>query len=333
MRRVLPRRMGWVLVIFMSGVGIPTNASIPAPIGDRLGICRAFDSTLTGPPQIVHRLLGKARFGVLVGEASELFGRAGGGGRLEARRVARGALLWTTGTSSSPSQAGTLLRRHMAGFYSAVDTMFGEGIFGRLGIDPALEAPRTKEFRLAASRTLWRALGIIRACAGLRGKSDRRAKYHRHGAVERCSSRTRCRSSNSSLSISPLANRSLRMPRGVLPGGLYRALPCPDPPSQRNRSTTTTTATAMNTIIMIGPRIIPPNPQAPLYSIISPICGWSPYVCATADEQTTKVMNRVAKTSFIPTISILHADIRTCTGSPNSFKNRPLRKTVLFRTP
>ncbi len=28
----------------------------------------------------------------------------------------------TSGTSSSPSQAGTLLRRHMAGFYSAVDT-------------------------------------------------------------------------------------------------------------------------------------------------------------------------------------------------------------------
>ncbi len=35
--------------------------------------------------------------------------------------IARGALPWTTGTSSSPSQAGTLLRRHMAGFYSAVD--------------------------------------------------------------------------------------------------------------------------------------------------------------------------------------------------------------------
>ena len=113
---------GWVLVILRSGVGIPTNASIPAPIGDRLGVRRAFDSTLTGLPPIVHRLLGKARFGVLVGEASELFGRAGGGGRLEARRVARGALPWTTGTSSSPSQAGTLLRRHMAGFYSAVDT-------------------------------------------------------------------------------------------------------------------------------------------------------------------------------------------------------------------
>ncbi len=83
MRRVLPRRMGWVLVILMSGVGIPTNASIPAPIGDRLGVRRALDSTLTGPPPIVHRLLGKARFGVMVGEASELFGRAGGGGRLE----------------------------------------------------------------------------------------------------------------------------------------------------------------------------------------------------------------------------------------------------------
>jgi len=41
------------------------------------------DSTLTGLPPIVHRLLGKARFGVLVGEASELFGRAGGGGRLD----------------------------------------------------------------------------------------------------------------------------------------------------------------------------------------------------------------------------------------------------------
>ena len=83
MRRVLPRRMGWVLVILRSGVGIPTNASIPAPIGDRLGVRRAFDSTLTGLPPIVHRLLGKARFGVLVGEASELFGRAGGGGRLD----------------------------------------------------------------------------------------------------------------------------------------------------------------------------------------------------------------------------------------------------------
>ena len=35
------------------------------------------DSTLTGPPPIVHRLLGKARFGVMMGEASELFGRAG----------------------------------------------------------------------------------------------------------------------------------------------------------------------------------------------------------------------------------------------------------------
>ncbi len=40
---------------------------------------------------------------------------------LRARRVARGALPWTSGTSSSPSQTGTLLRRHMAGFYSAVD--------------------------------------------------------------------------------------------------------------------------------------------------------------------------------------------------------------------
>ncbi len=116
MRRVLPRRMGWVLVILMRGVGIPTNASVLAPIGDRLGVRRALDSTLTGPPPIVHRLLGKARIGVMMGEASELFGRAGGGGRLEARRVARGALPWTTGTSSSPSQAGTLLRRHMAGF-------------------------------------------------------------------------------------------------------------------------------------------------------------------------------------------------------------------------
>ncbi len=83
MRRVLPRRMGWVLVILMSGVGIPTNASIPAPIGARLGVRRALDSTMTGPPPIVHRLLGKARFGVMMGEASELFGRAGGGGRLE----------------------------------------------------------------------------------------------------------------------------------------------------------------------------------------------------------------------------------------------------------
>ena len=35
--------------------------------------------------------------------------------------LARGSLPWTSGTSSSPSQAGTLLRRHMAGFYSAVD--------------------------------------------------------------------------------------------------------------------------------------------------------------------------------------------------------------------
>ena len=83
MRRVLPRRMGWVLVILMRGVGIPTNPSLPAPNGDRLGVRRALDSTLTGPPPIVHRLLGKARFGVMVGEASELFGRAGGGGRLE----------------------------------------------------------------------------------------------------------------------------------------------------------------------------------------------------------------------------------------------------------
>ncbi len=30
--------MGWVLVILMSGVGILTNASIPTPIGDRLGL-------------------------------------------------------------------------------------------------------------------------------------------------------------------------------------------------------------------------------------------------------------------------------------------------------
>ncbi len=52
--------MGWVLVILMKGVGIPTNASIPAPIGDRRGVRRALDSTLTGPPPIVHRLLGKA---------------------------------------------------------------------------------------------------------------------------------------------------------------------------------------------------------------------------------------------------------------------------------
>ena len=36
-------------------------------------------------------------------------------------RAARGALLWTSGTSSSPGQTGTLLRRHVAGFYSAID--------------------------------------------------------------------------------------------------------------------------------------------------------------------------------------------------------------------
>ena len=83
MGRVLPRRMGWVLVILMRGVGIPTNASIPALIGYRLGVRRAFDSTLTGLPPRVHRLLGKARFGVMVGEVSEHFGRAGSGGRLE----------------------------------------------------------------------------------------------------------------------------------------------------------------------------------------------------------------------------------------------------------
>ncbi len=155
MRRVLPRRMGWVLVILMSGVGILTNASIPAPIGDRLGVRRAFDSTLTGLPPIVHRMLGKARFGVLVGEASELFGRAGGGGRLEARRVARGALPWTTGTSSSPSQAGTLLRRHMAGFYSAVDTQGQESLnmSGLKAISPE------KEIALSSAATL-----ILSAC-------------------------------------------------------------------------------------------------------------------------------------------------------------------------
>ena len=33
-----------------------------------------------------------------------------------------GPLPWTTGTSSSPNQSGPLLLRHMAGFYSAVDT-------------------------------------------------------------------------------------------------------------------------------------------------------------------------------------------------------------------
>ena len=54
------------MVILMSGVGIRTNASIPAPIGARLGVRRALDSTMTGPPPIVHRLLGKARFGVMV---------------------------------------------------------------------------------------------------------------------------------------------------------------------------------------------------------------------------------------------------------------------------
>jgi hypothetical protein len=40
--------------------------------------------------------------------------------------VARGSLPWTTGTSSSPNQSGPLLLRHMAGFYSAVDTILTE---------------------------------------------------------------------------------------------------------------------------------------------------------------------------------------------------------------
>ncbi len=39
--------------------------------------------------------------------------------------VAECALPWTSGTSSSTSQAGTLLRRHMAGFYAAVDSWLG----------------------------------------------------------------------------------------------------------------------------------------------------------------------------------------------------------------
>ena len=37
-------------------------------------------------------------------------------------RTARGAVPWTSGTSSSLSRAGTLLRRPVAGFYAAVDT-------------------------------------------------------------------------------------------------------------------------------------------------------------------------------------------------------------------
>ncbi len=38
-------------------------------------------------------------------------------------RAARGSLPWTSGTSSSPSQVGKLLRRPVVGFYSAVDIM------------------------------------------------------------------------------------------------------------------------------------------------------------------------------------------------------------------
>ncbi len=40
---------------------------------------------------------------------------------LRAGLMARATLPWTSGTSSSPCQSGTLLRRHVAGFYSAVD--------------------------------------------------------------------------------------------------------------------------------------------------------------------------------------------------------------------
>ncbi len=43
-------------------------------VTDRLAVRRALDGALTGSPPIVHRLLGKTRFGVVVGEALELFG-------------------------------------------------------------------------------------------------------------------------------------------------------------------------------------------------------------------------------------------------------------------
>lgn len=102
------------------------------------------------------------------------------------------------------------------------------------------------------------------------------------------SSSTRRRSSNSSLSISPRAKRSLRISRGVLPGVVGGAAPYP-PPSQRNIRTTAATMAAMNTIIISGPKNIhhpPPHMCGPWYG--QSCC------CAQAADDTVKVLIGIA---------------------------------------
>src|SRR5579864_3121168 len=68
---------------------------------------------------------------------------------------------------------------------------------------------------------------------------------------------TRRRSSNSFLSISPRAKRSLRMSSGVRCGG---AVCCHGPPTQRTRSTTVAISAASTRIMNRGPSIMPYQP-------------------------------------------------------------------------
>src|SRR5581483_10770961 len=75
---------------------------------------------------------------------------------------------------------------------------------------------------------------------------------------------TRRRCSNSSLSISPRANRSLRMSSGVRLGG---TVGCPSPPAQRTRRTTTAITAASTRIMNSGPNIMPYHPPPHI------ICG------------------------------------------------------------
>ncbi len=106
--------------------------------------------------------------------------------------------------------------------------------------------------------------------------------------------RIRLRSSNSSLSISPLAKRSSRMTMGVLPerGCGSAVAPCPAPPSHRMARTTTATTTATNTSIMSGPNIMwlqSPPPGQPYGWYCK---GWA-RAATGADPANERIIRRV----------------------------------------
>ena len=106
--------------------------------------------------------------------------------------------------------------------------------------------------------------------------------------------RIRLRSSNSSLSISPLAKRSSRMTMGVLPerGCGSAVAPCPTPPSHRMARTTTTMTMATKTSIMSGPNIMWLQSPPPCQPYRWSCKGWA-RAATDADPANERIIRRV----------------------------------------